>query len=65
MATESGKMVEAALPGISGIPFVCFLFSVLWLSGLRGGRSCGGRIVLGSRLGCSFQVLEFHLYVGR
>ena len=30
--------------------FVYFLFSVLWLSTLRGGRSCGGRHGLDSRL---------------
>ena len=43
--------MEAALTGISGMLFVCFLLSVVWLSSLRGIRSCGGRHGLGSRLG--------------
>ena len=43
--------MEAALTGISGMLFVCFLFSVVWLSSLRGIRSCGGSHGLGSRLG--------------
>ena len=43
--------MEAALTGISGILFVCFLLSVVWLSSLRGIRSCGSRHGLGSRLG--------------
>ena len=41
----------AALTGISGMLFVCFLLSVVWLSSLRGIRSCGGRHGLDSRLG--------------
>ena len=43
--------MEAALTGISGMLFVYFLLSVLWLSSLRGVRSCGDRHGLGSRLG--------------
>ena len=43
--------MEAALTGISGMLFVCFLLYVVWLSSLRGIRSCGGRHRLGSRLG--------------
>ena len=43
-------VMETALTGISGM-FVYFLFSVLWLSSLRGARSGGGRHGLGSRLG--------------
>ena len=43
--------MEAALTGISDVLFVYFLLSVLWLSSLRGVRSCGGRHGLGSRLG--------------
>ena len=43
--------MEAALTGISGMLFVNFLLSVLWLSSLRGVRSCGGRHGLVSRLG--------------
>ena len=31
--------------------FVCVLLSVVWLSSLRGIRSCDGRHGLGSRLG--------------
>ena len=49
-ATGSTEVMEAALTGISGM-FVCFLLSVVWLSSLRGIRSCGGRHGLGSRLG--------------
>ena len=47
----STEAMEAAMTGISGILFVCFLLSVVWLSSLRGIRSCGGRHGLGSRLG--------------
>ena len=48
----STEAMEAAMTGISGILFVCFLLSVVWLSGLRSVRSCGGRHDgLGSRLG--------------
>ena len=45
--------MDAAVAGISGMLFVHFLLSVLWLStsSLRGVRSCGGRHGLGSRLG--------------
>ena len=50
-ATGSTEVTEAALTGISGMLFVCFLLSVLWLSSLRGIRSCGGRHGLGFRLG--------------
>ena len=50
-ATGSTEVIEAALTGISGMLFVCFLLSVVWLSSLRGIRSCGGRRGLGSRLG--------------
>ena len=50
-ATGSTEAMEAALTGISGMLFVCFLLSVVWLSSLRGIRSCGGRHGLGSRLG--------------
>ena len=39
--------MEAALTGISGMMFVCFLLSVLCLPSVR---SCGGRHGLGSRL---------------
>ena len=42
--------MEAALTGISGMLFACFLLSVVWLFSLRGIRSCGGRLGLGSRL---------------
>ena len=49
-ATGSTEVIEAALTGISGM-LVCFLLSVVWLSSLRGIRSCGGRHGLGSRLG--------------
>ena len=59
--------MEAALTGISGMLFVCFMLSVVWLSSLRGIRSCGGRHGLGSRLGllglfvftCRFLLLGF------
>ena len=34
--------MEASLTGLSGMLFVCFLLSVLWLSSLRGVRGCGG-----------------------
>ena len=50
-ATGSTEAMEAALTGISGVLFVCFLLSVVWLSSLRGIRSRGGRHGLGSRLG--------------
>ena len=40
-----------ALTGISGMLFVCFLLSVVWLSSLRDIRSRGGRHGLDSRLG--------------
>ena len=50
-ATGSSEVMEATLTGISGKLFVCFMLSVLWLSNLRGIRSCGGRHGLGSRLG--------------
>ena len=43
--------MEAALTGISGMMFVYFLLSVVWLSSLRGVRSCGGGHGLVSRLG--------------
>ena len=43
--------MEAVLTGISGILLVNFLLSVLWLSSLRGVRSCGRHRGLGSRLG--------------
>ena len=43
--------MEVALTGISGVLFVCFLLSVVWLSSLRGVRSGGGRPGLGSRYG--------------
>ena len=53
--------MEAALTGISGMLFVCFLLSVLWLSSLRGVRS-DGRHGLGSRLGLlGLFVLSFSL----
>ena len=42
--------MEAVLTGISGM-FVYFLLCALWLSSLRGGRSCVGCHGLGSRLG--------------
>ena len=42
--------VMEALAGISGMLFVRFMLSVLWLSSLRGVRSCAGRHRLGSRL---------------
>ena len=45
------QVIEAALTGISGMLFVYFLLSVVWLSSLRGSRNCGGRHGLGSRLG--------------
>ena len=48
-ATGSAEVMEAALTGISGMLFVGFLLSVVWLSSLRGVRSCGGRHGLGSR----------------
>ena len=51
MGTGSTEVMESALTGISGMLFVCFLLSVLWLCSLRGIRSCGGRHGLGSRLG--------------
>ena len=44
-------MMEAALTGTSGMLFVGLLLSVVWLSGLRGFRGCGGRHGLGSRFG--------------
>ena len=50
-AIGSSEVMEAALTGISGMLFVCFLLSVVWVSSLRGIRSCGGRHGLGSRLG--------------
>ena len=43
--------MEAALTGIRGTLFVCFLLSVVWLSSLRGVRRYGGRHGPGSRLG--------------
>ena len=43
--------MEPALTGISGMLLVCFLLSVVWLSSLRGIRSCGGRHGLGPRSG--------------
>ena len=42
--------MEAALIGYQRQLFVYFLLSVLSLSSLRGVRSCGGRLGLGSRL---------------
>ena len=50
-ATGSTEAMEAELTRITGMLFVCFLLSVVWLSSLRGTRSCGGRHGLGSRLG--------------
>ena len=50
-ATGSTEVMEAALTCISGMWIVCFLLSVIWLSSLRGIRSCGGRHGFGSRLG--------------
>ena len=50
--------MEAALTGISGVLFVCFLLSVVWLSSLRGIRSRGGRHGLGSRLGLGLFVFR-------
>ena len=47
----STEVLEAALTDISGMLFVCCLLSVVWLSSLRGIRSCGGRHGLDSRLG--------------
>ena len=50
--------MEAALTGISGILFACFLLSVVWLSSRR------GRHGLGSRLGLlGLFVFRFLLYV--
>ena len=49
-ATGATEVMEAALTGISGM-FLCFLLSVVWLSSLRGIRTCGGRHGLGCRLG--------------
>ena len=49
--TGSTEVMEVALTGISGMLIVCFMLSVIWLSSLRGIRSCGGRHGLGSRLG--------------
>ena len=43
--------MEAVLTGISGMLFVNFLLSVIWLSSLRGFRRCGGHRGLGSRFG--------------
>ena len=37
--------------GISAMLFVCFVLSVLWLSSLRGVRSCCGHHEFGSRSG--------------
>ena len=60
-ATGSTEMMEAALTGISDMVFVCFLLSVVWLSSLRGIRSCGGRHGLSSRLGLlGLFVLDFY-----
>ena len=44
-ATGLTKVMEAALTGISGMLFVCFLLSVVWLStnSLRGIRRGGDR----------------------
>ena len=50
-ATGLATMMEGALTAISGILFVYSLLSVLWLSRLRGVRSCGGLRGLGSCLG--------------
>ena len=47
----STEVMEAALTAINGMMFVCFLLSVVWLSSLRGIRSCVGHHALGSRLG--------------
>ena len=43
--------MEAVLTGISGMLFANIMLSVLWLSSLRGVRSCGGHYGLGSRFG--------------
>ena len=50
-ATVLAAAIEAVLTGISGMLFVNFMLSLLWLSSLRGVRSCGGHRGLGSRLG--------------
>ena len=50
-ATGLAAVMEAVLTGISGMLFVYFPLSVLWLSILRGVRCCGGHHGLGSRLG--------------
>ena len=58
MGHGSVAAMEAALTGISGMLFVCFLLSVVWMSSLRGIRSCGGRhyvsVLAWACLGCSF-----------
>ena len=56
--------MEAALTSISGMLFVCFLLCVVWLSILRGIRSCGGRHGLGSRLGLLGQFVFRFLLLG-
>ena len=59
--------MEVALTGVSGMLLVYFLLSVLWLSSLRGARSCGGRHGLGYHSGLlglfvfSFLLLGFVL----
>ena len=50
-ATVLAAVMEAALTGISGMLFVCVLLFVVWLSSLRGGRSCVGRHDPDSSLG--------------
>ena len=50
-ATGSAAIMEAALAGIRGVLFVCFMLSTVWLSSLPGIRCCGGRHGPGSRLG--------------
>ena len=49
--------IDAVLTGISGMLFLNFLLSVLWLSCLRGVRSCGGHRGLGSRFSACFGTL--------
>ena len=51
-----GCAMEAVLTGISGMLALNFLLSVLWLSCLRGVRSCGGHRSLGSRFWACFRL---------
>ena len=56
-ATVLDAAMEAVLTGISGMLLLSFLLSVLWLSCLRGVRSCGGHRGLGSRFWACFGCL--------